>query len=614
MGAILNNQPNMKWLLLVLGILILPFFWTFLKRVSSQTTSTGTPVKEHWLKTQSRSAAPVFLGLVSLQMLVFFFFWPSDASNFGRHIGVNPHMGSFIFGPSLYFHADGLIPGKDFESHYGVGHAYLFYLLQPVSFADNMTFFFQYLIFFLSFFFLTGFLVLRRFFGASLSAWFACVIMILLCLESNNYATPSNWPLRFPFLFLFIGACAKTNLWNRAWPATALGGLLGGLSLFWQTDIGIYYLLAGIGLHLLGLRDGMRYIYQPFVFLACFFAAFLVLMVATYGPGALSVAAVLGVLKPIYLYSNGFGSHLITWKGGWTCVVSIFMPLLTLGILALAAYQLTRRDEETNPGDTAMKYEFRCLFLFSAVGLLMLLKWVNRSIDVVWFVNAYPLAVLLVWTCRQAAKAWAESLMRMLPNHNPKLEVHLVRMSGAAIGLGLGTICLFASLFHDPSGHGGSSSPLMRMKLFVHYYPSMANEMADGLKLGSPPEVPIAAEDVKFIRSHSAAKEPVTIISGSDWIYLLEAQRAPRFYWVQFFLTHSQTTLQKNLDSLNASDKIFVENGSLDQLKHDNPTLYLRVEESLRTEFTLVARGNRLQLHRRRESSRQVAKSRGIPQ
>src|SRR5262249_20697689 len=54
---------------------------------------------------------------------------PADLAAAASECYAESHVGSYLVGPALYYRSPGAVPGLDFESHYGIGHAYAFSLV-----------------------------------------------------------------------------------------------------------------------------------------------------------------------------------------------------------------------------------------------------------------------------------------------------------------------------------------------------------------------------------------------------------------------------------------------------------------------------------------------------
>ena len=79
------------------------------------------------------------------------------------------------------------------------------------------------------------------------------------------------------------------------------------------------------------------------------------------------------------------------------------------------------------------------------------------------------------------------------------------------------------------------------------------------------------AESVAYLREHTRKTERVALICPTDWNYLAAAGRAPRLHWLQLFLVHSPTLLDRCSDDLRNSDRVFVARDALVTLGQVNP-------------------------------------------
>jgi hypothetical protein len=225
----------------------------------------------------------------------------------------------------------------------------------------------------------------------------------------------------------------------------------------------------------------------------------------------------------------------------------------------------------------------------SLVGLAMLFKWVNRSIDVLWALNGgLVLAAAGWWAC----VAW-RSLAAKLGGRT--------RQAAAGIALA-GLVALGVRAdgeFANPEYQGGSSSPLVRIRHRLDTFPNPVNALRYGLE----PDVrlpPVDAASVGYLRDHTARTERITLVCPTDWTYLAAAGRAPRLHWLQLFLVHSPVLLDRCADDLRNSDRVFVERHALISLLQVNPATHARVASILAGCFEPADESARWTLYRRK--------------
>src|SRR5262249_32179690 len=130
--------------------------------------------------------------------------------------------------------------------------------------------------------------------------------LVFTCCEGLAYNAPSCWPIRHPFLFAFLFAAVRGVESEGRWWCVAAGGIA-GLSLFWQTDIGLYTLAGGVALYTAAWLFLGSPAWRSVVFVAAGVGSFVALCTVLFGPRVLSVTFVERLLEPLLLYASGFG-------------------------------------------------------------------------------------------------------------------------------------------------------------------------------------------------------------------------------------------------------------------------------------------------------------------
>jgi hypothetical protein len=545
------------------------------------------------------SAAPwkrrLAFGLLLVGILIFFLM-PWNIADFADAFTCESHLSSFLIGPSLSLLRPNVVPALDFESHYGLGHMYVFSHFLGDSYHDSLCNYLWFLFAILMFFYFSAYIVLIDFLRSDLMAFLATVVLVAVSMEGLTYRYPSNWPVRFPFLFLFIGYAARPEWLGRPWLPVVLAGFCAGFSLFWQTDVGVFFAAAGVVYYLaLSVRERRGWARTP-LFLLAAAATFAMLALAAFGPRTLSLLFYQRLFDPLLAYGAGFGFYAMQWKAGWSYLYNVIAPVVTLGTLGFALKQFRAGE--------AQKQQACYLFLFGTCGLIMVFKWINRAIDPIWSFNAVGIIVVLFWWVRYATGVLAQSLeARTGPQLFGKPVLAVRTLTGSAVIFGLLSGGLIASCFHDRTGvRGFSTSPLVRLKVFTSRTPTLAHLALRKLaRLKPEPAVPspVNARDIELIRANTANTEAVTLFADLDWVYLAEARRAPAFAWVPIYLTYTFPLLDRAEKTVRESETVFVERGSMEKLETAYPDMYQRLYPILRGEFTLVESGQALDMYRR---------------
>src|SRR5262249_31323979 len=207
------------------------------------------------------------------------------------------------------------------------------------------------------------------------AAFAVTLALVAVSFDGVSYLYPSNWPVRHPFAFVFLFALVR-GVGRAGWSAAAGG--VAGLSLFWQTDTGLYTLAAGVGLYAAAALFLGAGAWRPVVFLAAAAGTFAAICLALFGPRALSPLFAERLLEPLLLYGSGFGNQLLNWGTAWGYWYNLAGPGLAVASVGLL---LGYRRGSSPP--RSVLYAAGAALL----GLAMLFKWLNRSIDVVWSLN-----------------------------------------------------------------------------------------------------------------------------------------------------------------------------------------------------------------------------------
>lgn len=578
-AGLFGDTPSAARLPVLLGVLALPLVWGVGRRTPAEPAEPAEPGYP-WV---GALAYGVPLAAVLVTLL-----WPFDLATAGSYCREQVHVASYLVGPALYYNAPGVVPGLDFESHYGAGHAYAFSCLAGGGILRTMAAYVAFLVVVTVLYFLSAFFVLTDWFGRPGAAFLATTVLLTASYDGITLGMPSNWPIRHPFVFAFLFAAVRATGTSPTggWWAVAAGGVA-GLSLFWQTDTGVLTVVSGAALFIASAWFGRT----PWVRLSVFGTAtavgFFALAAACFGPRAVSEPFVRRLLEPILLYAGGFGNELVAWRPGWWYLYNLIGPGVALATVGIGIAGPGHPDRPT-----------RYAVLASVLGLGMLFKWVNRSIDVVWVLNAGPVLMVLCWWVWQG---WAAAAGRWLrdPGRPVRGRLREAAVLAVVVAAGAWVIRLDAAAA-DPNHPGGSSSPLRRMRANLKSYPGLYAHWRRPIP-AEPWGSPVAADKVAFVRDRTRPDEQVAMISGMDWMYLADADRAPRFHWVPVGMVHSPKLLTRCAEDLWASDRVFVEYGAPEWLREFNPPVYQALIPVLERDFEIVEYyGNSWRVYQRR--------------
>ncbi len=569
--SVFSVSANVLRLLLCMGLLSLPLLALMWR---TRSLSDGVLLQNQPIAETPPSSKKMWIiaGVLCLPMtgLLYGLLAPYDLASAAGEFYEESHVASYLIGPALYYRAPDAVPGLDFESHYGIGHAYTFsFVMGNHGFERTMQRYVVFVLVVTSLYLLSGFLVLTDWLRNPWAAFGVTLLLLGAVFEGVSYRYPSNWPVRHPFVFAFL-FCAVRGVNSPRWCAAA--GAVAGLSLFWQTDIGIYTFAAGIAFYVANVLFLRGSAWRPLNFLASGFGTFAAICLVLFGPRVLSVQFCQRLLEPLLLYGTGFGNQLFNWQSSWGYWYNLAGP--GLAVASVGAW-IGYRHGDSPPRATLYAA------VASLLGLAMLIKWVNRSIDVVWALNGgLIVAVAGCW----AWIAWRVVCQHLASESRPLLGYGRQVAVGAAL---LGLSVLWAKedrLAATSKYQGGSSSPLVRIVDRVDTATNPINAARRGF-VAKPTPLNLDTDTVTFLRAYTQKTERVTVIAPLDWGYLAAAGRAPKLHWVQLFLVHSPVLLDRCVDDIRTSERVFVHCDALGSLSKVNPTAYERVSSVLEEDF-----------------------------
>lgn len=584
--GVFKGETNLDRFLAIAAILSLPLF-----RRAPRPAPTDEPLSPVVDATPPSSRRMwIAAGIVSfpLTLLLYGVVGPHHLATVAGECNNELHVASYIVGPALYYRAPGVVPGLDFESHYGVGHAYVFsFVMGSGGLEKTLERFVLFVLVACILFYLSAFWVLTDWLRSVPGALAITLLTLFVTCEGLGYNYPSCCPVRYPFLFAFLFTAVR-GVGPNGTRSCVASGAVAALSLFWQTDVGLYTLAAGFAFYLVGalfLREG---VWRPLVFIASGLGSFAALCFLCFGPRVLSITFAERLLEPLLLYATGFGSQLMYWKPGW----SYWYNLLGPG-LAVASVAVMMAGGRKGLPPRAVLYGAAA----SLLGLAMLFKWVNRSIDILWNLNGALVAAVAGWWIWVGWRAIADRVAR----ESRPWQGFIRQAAAATILIGLAYQAIRLDWDHANRNHqGGSSSPVVRAVNRLQHFRNPINAVRKGIE----PTIhssPIDAASSRYLRAHTRRKERVAVISDADWNYLADAGRAPRLSWLQLFLVHSPVLLDRCANDLRNSDRIFVDRNSLGTLKHLNSAAHEVVMQILTERFDVADESpTRWRLYRRK--------------
>jgi hypothetical protein len=226
-----------------------------------------------------------------------------------------------------------------------------------------------------------------------------------------------------------------------------------------------------------------------------------------YGLGVFQAGFVLGIFQPYTYYAAGLGGFSVGWDQPMTILYGVCSQIVAFAVIAFAAvtclYYQTGLERKTLLG----------IFLVSMLGVCLQLKWVNMSIDALWFVNGLPILAMFGWLAR--------SLCLHFEAVNRAIISKLMQVVGVLI------MVIFLWFVQDPR-----NPSLYGLQSFRIYPSLLLRYLVDLPRTPWPTGLEIQHDDIELITQNSKSGEPVAIIAGHDWSYLLAARRPPKIQWL----------------------------------------------------------------------------------
>jgi hypothetical protein len=583
--GVFSANPSIERLLACAGILALP-----LMRLSWQTQSEGDEASGAPASVPP-AASPRTLWFTAailclpLTALLYGLLGPHHVPTVASECNTELHVASYILGPALYYRAPEAVPGLDFESHYGIGHAYAFsHVMGDRGLQRALERFVLFMLALTTLYYLSALFVLTDWLQNPWAALAVTLSLVMTVCSGLSYNYASNWPVRHPFLFVFLFAAVR-GADNWRWCAAA--GAIAGLSLFWQTDIGLYTIAAGIAFFTAGWIFRGTSAWRPVAFLAAGLGSFFALCLVLFGPRVLSVTFVERLLEPLLLYATGFGNYLMLWRQGWGYWYNVFGPTLAVGSVAV----LIGHGRRGVLPPREVLYGAAASFL----GLAMLFKWVNRSIDILWWFNGGLVVAVAGWW---AFVGW-RALAKRLSDESRPLRGYIRQTAAASIILAL-VVAEGNRELRAKNTKFGQRSPIVQTASWLNTFRNPINAARREIERRRIPS-PVDKASARFLHERTHETERVAVICGAEWNFLASAGRAPRLYWLQLFLVHSPVLLDRTAEDLRNAERVFVDRTALASLKGINPLAYAKITPIITERFELAEDSpTRWQIYRRK--------------
>jgi hypothetical protein len=505
---------------------------------------------------------------------------PSSVGALAGQAALDMHPVCYLIGPATYFRGDGLVPGRDYFTQYGIGPGFVFSRFLGDGAQATLENYIRFLVALIWVFFGTAYLILRQWFGARSWAFGTALTGLLLnfCgLTPFNW--PSSWVVRYPLLFVFIWLMARALTRGGAVRCVLAGGCA-GLALFWNTETGLYLTAAGAAAQVLLWPGWTRAGRDGLSFLTAAAAGFFGVSALVYGSAVFSRDFLEGLVKPLLLYGEGLGGIRIDGRPGWSYLDVVIGPVL---LTATAAWCVAGWRATSDP---ARRRFLAFLLLLALLGECLLLKWVNRALLVVWNVNALPTFAVMAW--------WLRCAYQQATARQPATGRRLLWKPDRAAALGITALaCTFLLGVRDFRWR----FPLAG-RSYARYPGLVRAAMTGRWPVGWPAGLgEVAGRDIDLIRQWTRPGERAAVVSRLDWVYLVAARRAPKLHVVPSAWVFLDWQIERSLEG---ADRIFVEVDAGGRPVLPPITFGDRLAALLEREYTVRAVGTNLALYVRR--------------
>ncbi len=546
-------------------------FWfaLFILGIAAITVELNRRANPSFSPAESAAGFPLRVGLIDLLPIAFLalLLIPTDLERVTSVVRDEAHKVSYFIGPALYGYGPGLVPGLDFHSHYGPALGWFFHLIMgdgwksaamrvvglniAITLATNI-----------QAYFLLTYLIRSRLAAIGIVS----ALALLAFSTANHFYSPSAYPTRFPLLIVFVLAIGLHCVAPRRPGWLIVSAVFCALSLLWQTEIGLFFLVTGTFVAV--VAGGFPDFRNVAIFVGTSTATAMLICLLLFGSRALSLTFLIECFRPLVLYGTGWGSAPIKWFLRWSMVYNLPLQIVGCVTIGWATIRLSR------PSDSARdQFVTGVLLALSMIGIALMIKWVNRTLDAVWHQNALPLVIVAAWWAHQLTIEW-----------RPPVRRALGALSAVAAVLGL----LFVQDIYNPHPYG--------LRSYANY-PSLLNGPFIATTPGTWQEDfgRITDTETKFIQDKTKSDERVLVIAMMDWAYLAQAHRAPEAYFMPLLVAFDAQFMDRTMNSAN---RLFYDD--IVERRPDNPR-FREAMTLIKRDFVAVETRGNLTLYERRK-------------
>jgi hypothetical protein len=521
----------------------------------------------------------VALALLTLVLI------PSSFAAVALKVGPNHHAVMFLIGPALYSLGDGLLPGTDYLSLYGLGLPWLFHFVVGRSGGQAVLnyviiviaaswLFYAHLIYLLHWLY-------RSWLAAVVAAFIPLILGFVYPSFGAPFFAPSSSVLRYPLLTVCAWLC---GIWavSPTRPLRLLSmAAVCGLALFLETESGIVMILAAASTMFVVYPWKARVFMPVLTFFLITLAVLAVLLAVAFGVGAFQPEFFRRLFDGIVIYGAlGLNGSFANWSlRDWNWLYNLVAPGAMLATIAVVG--------RICGGKTADKQRLALLAFFSISGLMLLAKYANQSIAAVWQISSIGPFAVLGWWCvalvRRLDQRTGPQCNAEVPKHS-YLQKLFAQPLQSAVATGIVTLAFVFVYSPSESSRNPARYGLQAWSDFPSLLKWPFVRPAGCVQMDCFP-VQASASDSDLITARSQVHDQVAILSNEyDWIYLVAAQRPPLMAFLPSSQTFTRDQLAESLQRLDRADYLFVAkiNGQPDIAR---PSLWIGVTDRLGTEF-----------------------------
>ncbi|MBR0975072.1 MULTISPECIES: hypothetical protein [Bradyrhizobium] len=500
------------------------------------------------------------IAIVAICMLLL----PASSDRLAAHIGISIAKISYFVGPGLYSYGSHLTPGLDFYSHYGPGLGPAFSYLMGSGWRNVAISAVELTVAITLLFYGAEYLLLMFLTGSRLLAFAAPVFTAVLNFSTYlAFDAPSAYPARYPLLFPFVLAFGWFCGGRQRLAPVLVMSIFAGISLFWHTEVGLYLILAGCGGIFISRCNRPLELATIVIFVVGSIAMFFAVSWLFLGPSSLSWSFLTAAVQPIMAYAGGWDGEVVRWNTIWSVFYNLPLPTVAIVTIGGLWFFMWCRPDALSVRERQVA---GVLAMLSFVGLGMLTKWINRSLDAEWHQNAAPLIVVICWW---GHFLWSTSGARIaLAKAGRATRVGVAAAPFLAAGLFLLKVTDRANPY--PYGLPAYIAYPSLAKAIVapsHLYDELSYRdyfaSTDTMGWDWPQLLTgISADDIALIQRHVPPHQRALVVSLVDWAYLAEAQRPPKSVFMPLMFAFDPAFVDR---SFRDADLVFVDNRPLNQ-------------------------------------------------